>query len=686
MNAWIVAIGWTLIHFVWQGAVLALAAAAGLRLARRRSSNARYLIACTGLAAMLGSPAMTAAIFLAPGTGDARMTAGAAPDRASAPGPAAIPPPGGEPASPGADSITARERLEASLTYVVWGWLAGVLLFLGRFAGGWWQVHQLRRAVLAAPPSRWQEAASRIAGRLRLNIAVRVVESNAIAAPGAIGWIRPVIVLPIAVLTSLTPAQVEAILAHELAHVRRRDYAVNLLQTVAEALLFYHPGVWWISARIREEREHCCDDVAVEVCGEPTAYAEALGELASWESRGAALATGAAGGSVLARIRRLLRAPEADHGPSLSGLLTVALAVLAVAGALLQSVSPVHGEQSQPSAENRRIHNTDHFEISFEPDLDLHAERVAREAERAYERVSVDVRHELAFKVPIVLFRTSSELDHVVQRGPTDRYVHASPGQPVGDRILFAVDRPADEWPGLLTHEVAHVFGFDIIPGTSTPRWMAEGLAEYQRGEWDPGDLLVIRDALRGAGIPTVSDLDAGGNMDPRLADGLGHAAFEFIESRWGKSGVRQFIFGLRQAALKGGDPYQSALRMSRDDFGRAFEQYLKERFAGPGDQSLADRFDEGATIRIEGAITAINSAAARGLACLELLVTVEGASRKWAVECGDELDPGVMGALKPGDRVIVTGSPARRPQTQRVAMRSLTRPADGFAWQARSG
>ena len=93
---------------------------------------------------------------------------------------------------------------------------------------------------------------------------------------------RPVILLPVAAVAALTPAQVEAILAHELAHIRRHDFLINLLQTLGETALFYHPAVWWISSRIRTEREHCCDDVAVSVCGDAREYAAALTELASW--------------------------------------------------------------------------------------------------------------------------------------------------------------------------------------------------------------------------------------------------------------------------------------------------------------------------------------------------------------------------------------------------------------------
>ena len=97
--------------------------------------------------------------------------------------------------------------------------------------------------------------------------------------PSVVGWLRPVILLPASALTGLSPAHLDAIIAHELAHVRRHDFAVNLLQTAAEILLFYHPACWWISRRIRAEREHCCDDIAVSLCGDRLLYATALADL-----------------------------------------------------------------------------------------------------------------------------------------------------------------------------------------------------------------------------------------------------------------------------------------------------------------------------------------------------------------------------------------------------------------------
>jgi membrane-associated protease RseP (regulator of RpoE activity) len=120
-----------------------------------------------------------------------------------------------------------------------------------------------------------------------------------------IGWLRPVVLVPASALSGLTPEQLQAVVAHELAHIRRHDYLVNILQTVAETLLYYHPAVWWLSGRIRAEREHAADDIAVAACGDPLLYARALESLERVRPA-TAMAVGATGGSLVGRVRRIL--------------------------------------------------------------------------------------------------------------------------------------------------------------------------------------------------------------------------------------------------------------------------------------------------------------------------------------------------------------------------------------------
>ncbi|HEY6211258.1 MAG TPA: M56 family metallopeptidase, partial [Vicinamibacterales bacterium] len=352
MTSWMLTItGWTLIHFTWQGASIAFVVAFALRLAQRRSASARYAIACAGLCAMLAAPIVTAKL-IATGAADAAAESGQVhavfPIAAGCSGGACS----GETAFVRASDSSRSGRIEQarpllttlSVNAIEFGrvvpaltivWLAGVLLLLARLCGGWWYVHQLHRTALASPASPWQGAGERIARRLGLSAVVRVVESTAIDVPAVVGWLRPAIVLPIAALAALTPAQVEAILAHELAHIARHDYVVNLLQTLAETLLFYHPAVWWLSHRIRVEREHCCDDVAVAVCGDPLGYAQALADIEAGRSCSPALAVAATGGSLVDRIARILRVPRDDaRSPRWAATLILTLLFTAGAGSI----------------------------------------------------------------------------------------------------------------------------------------------------------------------------------------------------------------------------------------------------------------------------------------------------------------------------------------------------------------
>ena len=175
------------------------------------------------------------------------------------------------------------------------------------------------------PPPDGRHWLNDLASRLGLRRRFLIVDSARVSTPTVIGWLRPIVLLPIAALSGLTPRQVEAILAHELAHIRRHDFLVNLLQTLAETALFYHPAVWWISSRIRTEREHCCDDVAVSVCGDAREYAAALTELASWSIAHPPLAMAATRGPLLNRVRRLLRLEESGRR---FGRTTLAVAVV----------------------------------------------------------------------------------------------------------------------------------------------------------------------------------------------------------------------------------------------------------------------------------------------------------------------------------------------------------------------
>ncbi len=204
----------------------------------------------------------------------------------------------------------AGERLSAFVPWLVFAWLAGVVLLAARAAGGWLLVRRLRRS--AEPvAARFEELAAGVAERLNVKRAVRLCRSALVEAPAVVGHLRPLILVPASAFTGLTAAQLEAVIAHELAHVKRHDYLFNLLQTAAETLLFYHPAVWWVSRRARAECEHACDDAVVRCVGDVLLYARALAALEQARARNSnettRLAVAADGGSLMRRIQRLIR-------------------------------------------------------------------------------------------------------------------------------------------------------------------------------------------------------------------------------------------------------------------------------------------------------------------------------------------------------------------------------------------
>ena len=227
-----------------------------------------------------------------------------------------------------------RQRMEAWSSALVPLWLGGVVLLSARLALAWVGVARLRRArTLPVSEAVDRSVSPMLAARLQIGRAVRVVQSAAVQVPLVVGWLRPIVMLPASALTGLSPAQLESIIAHELAHVRRHDYLVNALQSVAEVLLYYHPACWWISRRIRVEREHCCDDIAVALCGDGVTYASALADL-ELHRRTAGFALAATDGPLLQRVRRVI-APASEHRPAgwAGSLAPIALLAVLVAGA-----------------------------------------------------------------------------------------------------------------------------------------------------------------------------------------------------------------------------------------------------------------------------------------------------------------------------------------------------------------
>jgi hypothetical protein len=205
------------------------------------------------------------------------------------------------------------------------------------------------------------------------------------------------------------------------------------------------------------------------------------------------------------------------------------------------------------------IYETDHFEIYYYTGIEQHLERIASYAEGAYQQVSSNLKHDLPNKVSLILFKTHSEFEQQnVIPGAAQEGVGAF-AEPFRDRMLLPIDDPPDRLYGLIVHELTHQFQFDIIPTglirQSVPLWVNEGQADYERGPWTPIDLMTVRDAAVADVVPKMSRLEGYGDSgNPRLIYNLGHAVFEFIEARWGKEGIRNFMFALRKSVIGGGE------------------------------------------------------------------------------------------------------------------------------------
>jgi uncharacterized protein (TIGR03435 family) len=322
---WVARLGWTLVHFIWQGAVTA--AVYGAARAALRGAVARYGLACAALAAMMAAPVATW-VWLGPGPGTPdevyRIHSTPAPvSRETGTVAVAIP-------------VAARVDGADILPWVVMVWFAGAAAFGIRLAGGCVLAGRMRSRQVRPAPAEWQQRFERLQSRLGVARA-RLLVSGLADAPAVVGWWKPVVLAPIGALSGLAPEAVEALLAHELAHIRRHDYLVNTMQSVVEALLFYHPAVWWVSGHMRAEREHCCDDVAVAMAGDALTYARALAEVEARRAPAARLAMSAAGGSLAQRIARVLGRPPASSGGTAPALLLVVLGIAISYGLFAQT-------------------------------------------------------------------------------------------------------------------------------------------------------------------------------------------------------------------------------------------------------------------------------------------------------------------------------------------------------------
>ncbi len=312
-------LAWSLLHFLWQGAAIAAVAAAFMAVLRKPAS--RYLIGITALALMLGSFVVTFAAISEPAATVAEVAAIGAPAAA----PTSL---------NGASQHSVNELMEeqaaissaSDFAWIARGWLLGVFVFALRIAFGLAVLEQLRRRNLIALPEALVVRFRILQHRLGIRRVIQYCECHSLNVPAVIGLFRPVVLLPVRALTGLTPEQLEAVIAHELAHIKRFDVAVNFFQVIAETLFFFHPAVWWLNKRIRADREDCCDDVAIAECGGTVGYARALATMETWRDV-PDFAMAVTGSPVATRVARLLGISQQQNGARTAGVVTASLAL-----------------------------------------------------------------------------------------------------------------------------------------------------------------------------------------------------------------------------------------------------------------------------------------------------------------------------------------------------------------------
>jgi bla regulator protein blaR1 len=332
--SWVQALGWSLIHFLWQGALVGVVYACIRALLPKQQSSARYAMGLFALVALVLCPVVTFYLLWSPTYSEATAIGDVFVSTSLQTGSLVAAPETG---------------FDGWLPLLVVGWLAGVTLMIGR------AVHQWRALERIATRLAWrqleiEEMLARVAQRFGALPGARVLVSACIDTPTLIGWFKPIILLPAAVVAGFPRQQLELILAHELGHLRRYDHLVNLGQAVIETLLFYHPVVHWISREVRHEREVCCDNLVLRLTdSEPREYARTLAALEDVRQLTPQLAVAASGGMLLDRVRRIIGAgsPRKHSRRSILGVWVVA----ATCSLLLPAILLISGPDNEGSAE-----------------------------------------------------------------------------------------------------------------------------------------------------------------------------------------------------------------------------------------------------------------------------------------------------------------------------------------------
>jgi beta-lactamase regulating signal transducer with metallopeptidase domain len=365
---WLEILGWTLLHFVWQGALVWSLVVLMINGFNSMGAQMRYRVLLAGLVVMIGSPIATAiylAAAVAPASSEmSRLPTISGPDPALAtsstvrgsrdlladPQSLAVENSSGSHVEPLSAWKMGRlsVAIQRHMGWLVWSWLAGVVLLHFRLGCGLWQVFHWRlrsRLVRSKSVLGYFESVKR---RLGVGSSIRLYHSSGVRVPIVLGWVKPIVIVPSALITGMTTAELESIFAHELAHLRRNDHWVNLLQVFAEKFLFYHPAVWTVSRQLRIEREFCCDDAALLICSDRLVLVQALAKLEEFRSLSNQLAMASSGGALMTRLRRIISGSDAVSRRRLAnvvppiavaGFVALAIAMSANAGGTNRTVA-----------------------------------------------------------------------------------------------------------------------------------------------------------------------------------------------------------------------------------------------------------------------------------------------------------------------------------------------------------
>ncbi len=502
------ALALTLVHFLWQGLAAAMLLAGALVLLRRSTASARYLAACAALAFTIMAPLVTFTLL-------ARMSVagheGLAAATALTERLTRIEVAGADTqAAPGVEA-TGLALVQPAIVAV---WIAGVVLVAVWHVVGWWRLQRLTTLDVADPPAPWIDRFAALRRKLNLSARVRLRVSGRVDTPMVVGWLRPLVLMPAAAMGGLSADQLEWILVHELTHVRRHDYLINLLQISAETLLFYHPAVWWISAVIRREREHCCDDAVVAAGGDPLGYARALLRLEDMRTLPMRLAPAATGGSLLARIQRLTGGRTMNRHsldrPHLAGLFAVAILLIGGAAlALAADAETVTGDWNLRERGDRTVLRLE----AWDEDGDHRSNMSMRLDESEASGIkNAEVSHELARDAgTFVLVRDGSK---------SGEFTFTS--DPAFARFLAGHD--VDD---LDAHETF------VLAAADVDREFVEGLDELGFDDLDGGELIAA--GIHGASPDYIREMQSLGyrdrDLDTYLAMRIHGADREYVEA-----------------------------------------------------------------------------------------------------------------------------------------------------------